>query len=85
MVQSWQWGSQIAVKKYLLPVGFSKVVTLRILQMEFAFDAQFQCISSGYKLAMELRTINLLILRVRLEYEIPVYSNYAGLKYEEFE
>ena len=74
------------VAKYLLPANFSKDGPLGILYMEFAFNTQLQCILSGYKPSIGTQNYQPIDSeKIRLEYEITVYSNYAGPKYEQFE
>ena len=52
--------------------------------MEFALNTQLQCILLRYK--PSIGTINQPFDSFkRLEYGIPVYSNYSGEKYEECE
>ena len=77
--------------KYLLPVSFSKFVTLEYYRWNLSLTRSCNAFRQDTSLALKFRTINLLILRRiikilrKIVYEIPVYSYYSGSKCEGFE
>ena len=71
-----------------MPVDFAKLVPLKILAdgncLQNAVSTFFFSGNAGLTLELRIRTVNEL-LRNKLEYDIPTYSNYTDAKYGGFE